>query len=206
MPKISNHNRQPPDKGLISGIVAGVSFVLIFGVFRFPIMVSAIVATALYFTVNALLGSKAWGQTSKNAPHSIKETTLAIAKNKLSEIEQTSMAIRHVEVREKVQLICALGYSILDEINLRQDAIKTSRQFLNYYIDATGTIVTKYTELQSKTEFIPAAKASLERVERTLHTVESAFKKQLEKLYDKDVMDLDIELTVLAKTIKSEGL
>jgi 5-bromo-4-chloroindolyl phosphate hydrolysis protein len=169
-------------------------------------MVSAIVATTLFFTVNALLGSKGAGQTSEKVPHSEKETTLAIAKNKLSEIEQTSMTIRQVEVREKVQQICALGYSILDEINLRQDAIKTSRQFLNYYIDATGTIVTKYAEWQSKTEFIPAAQASLDKVERTLNTVESAFKKQLEKLYDKDVMDLDIELTVLAKTIKSEGL
>lgn len=207
MPKTSIHNRLPPDKGLISGIVAGVSFVLTFVVFRFPIMVSAIVATVLYFTVNALLGAKTVGQTSGNdTVASAKNTSLALAKSKLSEIEQTAMAIGQMEVRQKVQQVCALGYRILDEINLRQDAIKASRQFLNYYIDATGTIVTKYAELQSKTAFIPAAKASLEKVERTLNTVESAFKKQLEKLYDKDVMDLDIELTVLAKTIKSEGL
>ncbi|GAO28007.1 5-bromo-4-chloroindolyl phosphate hydrolysis protein [Geofilum rubicundum JCM 15548] len=169
-------------------------------------MISAIVATALFFTVNALLGSQRAGQDAGNSkPPSAKDTSLTLAKSKLSEIEQTAMTIQRLEVRQKVQQICALGYNILDEINLRQDAIKTSRQFLNYYIDATGTIVTKYAELQSKTEFIPSAQASLDKVEKTLNTVESAFKKQLEKLYDKDVMNLDIELTVLAKTIKSEG-
>lgn len=207
MPKASKHSRQQPDKSVISGIVAGVSFVLIFVVFRFPIMVSAIVATVLYFTVNALLGAKAGEQTADyDTASSAKNSSLALAKSKLSDIEQTAMTIHRPEVRQKVQQICALGYRILEEINLRQDAIKTSRQFLNYYIDATGTIVTKYAEWQSKTEFIPAAQASLAKVEKTLDTVESAFKKQLEKLYDKEVMDLDIELTVLAKTIKSEGL
>ena len=207
MPKSSKNIRQQPDKSAISGIVAGVSFVLIFVVFRFPILISAIVATALFFTVNALLGSKAGAQISDiNMPSSAKNTSLMLAKNKLSEIEQTAMAIHQLEVRQKVRQICSIGYNILDEIKLRPNAIKTSRQFLNYYIDATGTIVTKYAELQSKTELIPSAQASLDKVEKTLNTVESAFKKQLEKLYDKDVMDLDIELTVLAKTIKSEGL
>jgi 5-bromo-4-chloroindolyl phosphate hydrolysis protein len=206
MPKASNLSRKPPDKSVISGIVAGLSFVLIFVVFRFPIIISAIVATVLFFTVNALLTHRAGQYAGNSKPPSAKDTSLTLAKSKLSEIEQSAMTIQRSEVRQKVQQICALGYNILDEINLRQDAIKTSRQFLNYYIDATGTIVTKYAELQSKTEFIPAAQASLDKVEKTLNTVESAFRKQLAKLYDKDVMDLDIELTVLAKTIKSEGI
>jgi 5-bromo-4-chloroindolyl phosphate hydrolysis protein len=45
-----------------------------------------------------------------------------------------------------------------------------------------------------------------QKVESLLSTIKQAFDKQLAKLLEDDVMDLDVEISVLEKTMKSEGL
>ena len=59
--------------------------------------------------------------------------------------------------------------------------------------------------LQNNRDHLSIAEDSFQKTENLLDTIEVAYQKQLEKLFEDDVMDLDTELKVLAKTIKSEG-
>ncbi|SMO45396.1 5-bromo-4-chloroindolyl phosphate hydrolysis protein [Saccharicrinis carchari] len=208
MPPNQNKLKQKYDKGQISGILSILSFVLLFFFFKLPIFVSAIAGAGIFFTLYTLLGNKDLhtNKTKNNARESRKSKLIELARTKLEEIEAGALKLNKIEVQQKIRHICALGYKILDEIKQRPNSIKISRQFLNYYIDATGTIVSKYAALQNNKAYVPAAEISLNKAEKVLGTVESAFEKQLERLYNNDVMDLDVELNVLAKTIKSEGL
>ncbi len=208
MPTKQEKSEQKYDKGQIAGVISFLSFVLLFFVFKLPIFVSAIAGAAIYFAFSTIIGNKnlPFGKT-KDSPNDIRKSDLLdLARKKLEEIENSALRVNKIEIQHKIRRICALGYKILDEIKTRPNSIKISKQFLNYYIDATGTIISKYAGLQSNKAYIPSANASLDKAEEVLDTVELAFKKQLERLYDNDVMDLDIELNVLAKTIKSEGL
>lgn len=208
MPINQNKSEQKFDKGQIAGLISFLSFVLLFFVFKLPIFVSAIAGAAIYFAFSTIIGNKNLQvNKTKDSPNDLRKYNIIdLARTKLEDIENSALRVNKIEIQHKIRRICALGYKILDEIKTRPNSIKISKQFLNYYIDATGTIVSKYAGLQSNKEFVPSANESLDKAEEVLGTVESAFKKQLEKLYDNDVMDLDIELSVLAKTIKSEGL
>ncbi len=208
MPTKQDKSEQKYDKGQIAGVISFLSFVLLFFVFKLPIFISAIAGAAIYFAFSTIMGNKNLRvDKTKESPNNQRKSDLIdLARIKLEEIESSALQVNKIEIQHKIRRICALGYKILDEIKTRPNSIKISKQFLNYYIDATGTIVSKYAGLQSNKEFVPSAYASLDKAEEVLGTVELAFKKQLEKLYDNDVMDLDIELSVLAKTIKSEGL
>ncbi len=208
MPTNEDKSEQKYDKGQISGVLSFLSFVSLFFIFKLPILVCAMAGAAVYFAFFTLLGNKdlRFNKTKDTANDLRKSDLIDLSRTKLEEIESSALKVNKIEIQQKIRRICALGYKILDEIKMRPNSIKISKQFLNYYIDATGTIISKYAGLQTNKEYIPSANASLDKAEEVLDKVESAFKKQLERLYDNDVMDLDIELNVLAKTIKSEGL
>jgi 5-bromo-4-chloroindolyl phosphate hydrolysis protein len=94
----------------------------------------------------------------------------------------------------------------LDTIQEDPTKLKPSQQFLNYYLDATVNILTKYVDLAGKDVRDAEIQKSLLKVETTLITIKDAFDKQLAKLLSNDAMNLDVEIQVLEQTINSEGL
>ena len=125
--------------------------------------------------------------------------------DKVREIRGYTIKIRNNDVAAKVQEICRAAMDIIDSFQKDPADIKRSRQFINYYLDSTRKIVGKYVELADSRTMTPEIEAAMRRVEEVLGSILDSFKKQKSSLLENDLLDLDVEVSVLEKTIKMEG-
>ena len=109
-------------------------------------------------------------------------------------------------IRQKIEDISKIVKDILDDLKTDPKDLKAARRFFTYYLDTTIKIIKQYIDLSHQTDFSDDVKKTLKRVEDLLDTIKKAFEKQLAKLLENDVINLDTELSVLEKTIKMEGL
>ncbi len=126
------------------------------------------------------------------------------SKKKLK-LERIYVNISNIEVRNKVREILKITKKIFSELKKDPKDANKCRQFLNYYLDAAITIIEKYNDLSSKGSYSPEIQDTLYKAEKVLDVIIEAFNKQLAKLYDNEVMDLNLEIEVLEKTLLSEG-
>jgi 5-bromo-4-chloroindolyl phosphate hydrolysis protein len=108
-------------------------------------------------------------------------------------------------VQFKVKQIAEVADKILEDIRKDPGDLKAARSFLNYYLDSTVKILERYAELSAKKVLDREVQVSLKRVEGLLDSIRLAFHKQLAKLLENDMLDLDTEMSVLEKTIQLES-
>ena len=80
--------------------------------------------------------------------------------------------------------------------------IRRARKFLNTYLNGALKVTEGYADMQSKHQ----AEQLTENFENVLHTIESVFIEQKQKLLEDDVLDLDVQIEVLAAQLKHEGV
>lgn len=194
--------RDSPDWVLSSSLAAGaflVSYLFIDIALPFSAAISS-----LFFASGAVLFRRKKAEILEKAADLA--SSLADGRKKLLEIEDHGKLIKNRAVNAKVDALCVTVRKILAEIKRDPEDLKIARQFLSYYLDATINILDKYVKLTSQNVTDAGISNSLKRVESMLDTIGAAFEKQLARLLNNDVMDLDTELSLLEKTIQMEGL
>jgi len=109
-------------------------------------------------------------------------------------------------LRQRVTKISNLADKIV--LDLRQDPkdVRSARRFLDYYLDATLTVIQRYAELAQKGSMSPEVQPVLAKFDTLLDTIENTFEKQLNRLLRDDTLDLDTDISVLKQMMDSEGL
>jgi 5-bromo-4-chloroindolyl phosphate hydrolysis protein len=133
------------------------------------------------------------------------EAALEEGNKKLKTLRSSTDKIQDPGIKAKAKGICNLTEKILESIRKDPKDLKPARSFLGYYLDTAMKILQQYNELEGQTAKSKDMEEVIEKLDGTLGTLEQAFQKQLEKLMENDVMDLDTELTVLERTIEMEG-
>ena len=95
---------------------------------------------------------------------------------------------------------------IFAQLESDKSQVKQCRQFLNYYLPTTIHLLERYVELQDQGAGTGSVREAMRRIEQTLSTVNSAFRRQLDSLFEKDVVDITAEITVMEQLLKSQGL
>nr|HPJ38596.1 5-bromo-4-chloroindolyl phosphate hydrolysis family protein [Spirochaetota bacterium] len=140
------------------------------------------------------------GISASEAKRVINEST-----KKVKEIRAMTMKVRNNQVAEEIRDICKSAMDIIENFKKDPKDIKKAKQFINYYLDSTVKIVTRYVELSETNNITPEIEKSLKKVEGILQTIKDSFEKQLEKLLQDDLLDLDVEVEVLERTMRLEG-
>jgi len=78
--------------------------------------------------------------------------------------------------------------------------------FFNHYLPATAAICTHYIELTQHPFQTEEVAETLAKTEQALEQIEVAFKKQRSNLLAHDLLDLNVELTVIESSLRLEGL
>ncbi|MDA3901034.1 MAG: 5-bromo-4-chloroindolyl phosphate hydrolysis family protein [Spirochaetes bacterium] len=133
-------------------------------------------------------------------------TVLTKGFEKQQTLKKLKIKVSKREIREKVNSIIDVVDRIFECIKNDPTDIKAARQFLNYYLDSTITILNKYIELSKHSTASSEIEETLKKTEELLDTIHHSFEVQLGKLLSNDVMDLDTEITLLEKTFRMEGL
>lgn len=127
-------------------------------------------------------------------------------KMQVKRIEDTGLKIMKHDVRVNILEICTTANDIFDDFVKDPKDVKEARRFILYYLDTTERIVSKYYQLSNAAYLSDEARKTLKNVEQTLDMIKETFRRQLKKLTENDVMDLEAEVKVLQNTIKQEGI
>jgi len=188
--------------GLWSGILAAAIFLISFFFLDLHLAASLILAAVGLVAGWFLLPTK---KPEVEAAEADVKSSLAEGRQKLAQIRALGRSVKKPEMAASLAEVCSTIDKILGTIADDQTKLKPAKQFLNYYLDSTVKIMTIYAELASKNVHDGAIQASLAKVESMLGTIKDAFEKQLAKLLSGEVMDLDVELSLLQQTINMEG-
>ena len=196
-------NKGTTPDGLFSGVLGAA----VFAVFYFLLdtgLVLSLVLSIVAFIGGLFLFQRRRAQVIEK--ENDLRNSLDAGDKKHSEIRALQRKIRKPAVLSKLKEIDDVVERILVGIKKDPSKLRNARQFLDYYLDATIKILTKYVDISSQNVRDPGIQASLARVEGMLGTLKDAFEAQLAKLLSNDVMDLDSALQTLKQAIEMEGL
>jgi 5-bromo-4-chloroindolyl phosphate hydrolysis protein len=189
------------------GLLAGVLGAAVFAVFFLVVEVGLV--ASLLLSLGAFVGGF-FLFVRKSPEIADRETDLRLSldagEKRHAEIKTLARRIRKPSVLSRIKEIDLAVEKILGVIRKDPSKLRAARQFLDYYLDATIKILTRYVDISSQDLKDAAIQASLARVEGMLGTIKDAFDAQLAKLLTDDVMDLDVALETLKQTIEMEGL
>ncbi len=124
----------------------------------------------------------------------------------LKEMERACGRIRDRDMLEKAVQIRGLAAAIFNAV--REDPEKQPQisSFLNYYFPTTLKLLDSYADFEEKGFQGDKLSQTKDRIEVTMDTIISAYRKQLDNLYLTDTMDVDTDIDVLETMLKRDGL
>lgn len=128
--------------------------------------------------------------------------TLDEAEVQVSGIELANKQISNRDFNQRIRVICEHARDILTMLEEDPGDIRRARKFLNTYLDGALKVTVGYASMQNKHTSNKLTKS----FENVLKTIESVFIEQKQKLLEDDVLDLDVQIEVLASQLKHEGV
>jgi 5-bromo-4-chloroindolyl phosphate hydrolysis protein len=196
-------NKKTTSDGLLAGIAGAAVFLVLYLLIDAGLILSLVLGVASFLAGFFFFRRKRPEVIEKE--NELK-SSLDAGDKKLSDIRALERKIRKPSMLSKMKEIDDLIEKILVDVRKDPAKLRSARQFLDYYLDATIQILTKYVEISAQNVNDAGIQASLLRVEGMLGTIKDAFDAQLAKLLSNDVMDLDSAVQTLKQTIEMEGL
>ena len=131
---------------------------------------------------------------------------MRLCEARTEEIRSLTSQITEYSVKQKANAIVSSLDKLLE--NFRKDPrdLPPSRHFMTYTLETLVRILRKYTSMQEEIPRNPSVKQTLEKVEPILDTIQTALEKHHAKMLENDLLDLDVDLKVMEKTIEMGGL
>ncbi len=156
-----------------------------------------LVAVVMFFALR-----KPKGEEGKPA---VRDTTeiLSAGRANLMEIRRLAMKIGNKQIKDGVEEICKEADKILKALREQPEDIGQVRQTLNYFLPTLITILTKYGRMEGAKALTPEL---TENTIASLVDIRTALEKQYKNLFEDDMLDLTVEMEVLAAACKRDGL
>lgn len=193
---------------LSSGVIAGIVFLVLVYVLNISLWMAAVIALLSFVGLALLFRPTSQGVTIELDAETkdYQEKTIWEGYQNLGQIGRCIDQITAAPVRVKADRIRQSITKILDYLKKNPGKVKQAHSFFTYYLETTGLILQKYLELSGQQLNDPEIAGTLQKVEGLLDTLADSFDKQLSRLMENEVMDLESEISLLESTIKSEGL
>ncbi len=128
------------------------------------------------------------------------------ARRQVDAILRTAGSIGKPAVRDEVVGLCSTADQIIAELAAQPRKLDAARGFLTYYLDAAQRIVDGYVNLGQRGSSTAEINQTLERAEASLKVVQQAFDRQLASVLEDRAMDLDSEIELLERTVRSDTM
>jgi len=121
-------------------------------------------------------------------------------------IQELNDDIPDFKVSAQLKQIEILTASIIDQVEKKENQLRQVKQFINYYLPTTIKLLEQYVQLQNigmKGENIAGG---MQQIEELLDKVIVAFQKQLDSLFERDLVDITADIQVMEQMMAAQGL
>jgi len=134
------------------------------------------------------------------------DAVLREGRESVERIQQINDAIPDFKLSAKLKQIEVLTASIIDQVERKPDKLKEVRQFINYYLPTTIKLLDQYVQLQNVGLRGENIESGMQQIEELLDKVIVAFQKQLDSLFERDVVDITSDIQVMEQMMAAQGL
>jgi hypothetical protein len=133
------------------------------------------------------------------------EDMMAAGRNYLNILKEANDAIPGEVISQKISDLEDVIRRIFDTVSKHPEQGKEMERFMDYYLPTTVKLVNAYRDFDSagsRGENVNAAKAE---IEKTLDTIQKAFERLLDDLYEDAVLDVTTDASVIQTMLKKDG-
>lgn len=127
-------------------------------------------------------------------------------KRAIADIRRLNDEIPDERISAQIDLIERLTAQIFDCVRKNPKKLSQIRQFLNYYLPTTIKLMEQYVTLQNQSLKTENITEGMQKIEDLLDKVIIAFQRQLDALFEADVVDITADIRVMEQLMASEGL
>ena len=127
------------------------------------------------------------------------------AREDFESIRVSMDSIEDPELKKESERLHRTAGTILAYLEENPQKIPQARRFIDYYQDTASALLKKYVKLQEKGLRTREAMALMTQTRQAMETLNRAFEKQLEKLMQNELFDMEADIRLLKQTMKMEG-
>lgn len=127
-------------------------------------------------------------------------------RSSVQRIRELNDEIPDYKISAQLKQIEILTASIIDQVEKKEDKLKSVRQFMNYYLPTTIKLLEQYVQMQNMGLKGENIENGMKQIEDMLDKVIVAFQKQLDDLFERDIVDITAEIQVMERMMASQGL
>ena len=127
---------------------------------------------------------------------------MAQAEQRILAIEKAALRIGNDELEQRLSRIASRGRAILDRIAVRPGERFRARKFLNVYLEGAERVASRY----ARTHRLARDRELEQNFRNVLVEIETVFDRQLDRLAEDDLADLDVQIEVLRRQLEREGI
>ena len=124
----------------------------------------------------------------------------------LDEIRAVNEAISNEKMSAQIDRIGVITAKILDYQKSHPEKSPQLHSFLSYYLPTTLKILRAYGQLEAQDVSGENITAAMQRIETMMDKVVEGFEKQLDQLFQGDMMDITSDVDVLERMLAKDGL
>lgn len=124
----------------------------------------------------------------------------------LTQLKTKSPLLIGTDIYQPVKNITDTTQKINDFVGQYPNKLRQLDSFIDYYLPTTLDILRSYTLLQNQGPGGENIQASKEKINNLLSTLEQAYLKQLDSLFDEKAMNLDADIKVMTSLMTQQGL
>lgn len=145
-------------------------------------------------------------ETQAEEPTEKKEEAISRNDRILRQIRADNDLIADEEVSRKIDRIEDLTRKIFAILEERPEKEEKLYNFLNYYLPTTLKALESYARLEAQGIETAAIRQAKQKINNALDELADGYEKQLDKLFEDDVVDITADIDVMRKMLHKDGL
>lgn len=147
-----------------------------------------------------------YSETQVKEPTEKKEEAVSRNERILRQIRADNDLIADVEVSAKIDRIEDLTRKIFAILDERPEKEAQLYNFMNYYLPTTLKALESYARLEAQGIETAAIKEAKQKINQALDELADGYEKQLDRLFEDDVVDITADIDVMRKMLHKDGL
>ena len=190
------------NKEIISAVLGGTFFAVPYLVLSAPIVPSLVIGAAAFGAGELVFGD--YKLTLKETNRSLYQV-LEDAKKKNKHIVDMIPMIEDQEIQKELNEINDSVTKIIDTVAKNPKKVDQTDNFFDYYLPITVKIVDRYDEIENQKLSSAESKKFFASTNKMIKEINKAYKKILDNLYKKELVDMDAEMKVFNSLLKADG-